>query len=192
MNTIIPIDYAILLGFKQEKLNNYYYDFFPIPGGQNYFVSSIDKGMMIFNEDQFDGNSWYDANDYIQNKSATALVSNNLRFDAKIFAGTKNDGVYILKIPVGSVEFSDNSSDLTIINSNDQLVKLKLNLTSDDYVNLELFDLQGNKVNDIFNDYLSEGEHKLDLDISGLQSGIYFIKLQLNGETTIKKMIVTR
>ncbi len=192
MNTILSMQHYILMSVNKEKLINYKPEDFPVPGGNNLFVSSIDKGIMIYNDYQF-GPIWYNANDYIQNKSTTSIVKNSDNFGGIFFAGTKNDGVYYLKIIVGSVDFSsNNSSDLKIIESNDWLVKLKLNLTSDDFVNLELFDLQGNKVKDIYNNFLSSGEQILDLDISDLQSGIYFIKLQCNGKTTVKKMMVAR
>jgi hypothetical protein len=192
MNTIISFQFEALSGYKKDSLINKYQEDFPIEYDQNLFVSSIDKGIMIYSERQYE-KFWLDANDSIKNKSTTSLITNYHISDSYFFAGTKNDGIYYLKILIGNVDFSsNNSSDLTIINDNDRLVKLKLNLTSYDFVKLELYDLQGNKMSDIFNDYLSEGEHNLDLDISDLQSGIYFIKLQLNGKTTVKKMLVTK
>ncbi|TAL68044.1 MAG: T9SS type A sorting domain-containing protein [Bacteroidetes bacterium] len=191
MNTILSFQHVILCGIIKEKLNNYKPEDFPIPSGNNLFVSSIDKGIKLYSERQFE-KYWLDANDSIKNKSTTSIVANSDRFQGIFFAGTQNEGVYKLEIIIGSVNFSDNNFDLNLISSNDQLVKLKLNLISDDYVTLELYDLQGNKVKEIYKDYLSEGEHNLDLDISDMQSGIYFIKLQMNGRTTVKKMLVVR
>ncbi|MBI5323888.1 MAG: T9SS type A sorting domain-containing protein [Ignavibacteriae bacterium] len=163
-----------------------------LPDIDKFMVGTNDKGILNLKD-----KIWEDKNDGINDKKITSLISDlNFFITGNIFAGTESDGVYRIQLkllPDPFIVFEDNnSSGLTIINSNDRLVKLKLNLISDDYVNLELYDLQGNKVKDIYRNYLSSGEQQLDLDISDLQSGIYFIKLQVNGKTSVKKMMVAR
>jgi len=42
---------------------------------------------------------------------------------------------------------------------------------------ITLYSLQGSKIKDLFSGELSEGEHKIPLDLMGLSAGMYIVKM---------------
>jgi hypothetical protein len=57
---------------------------------------------------------------------------------------------------------------------------------------LKIFDVLGNEVATLVNEYREAGEYEIDFNASGLSSGIYFYKLQAGGFVETKKMILLR
>lgn len=75
--------------------------------------------------------------------------------------------------------------------------KITFSLASDANVSLKVFDVMGQEVMILIDQDLSAGEHKYDLNASGLNSGVYFYKLEANGQkgknfTSVKKMIILK
>ncbi|RLD26401.1 MAG: hypothetical protein DRI54_02930 [Bacteroidetes bacterium] len=71
---------------------------------------------------------------------------------------------------------------------NDQL-SVEFNLLERTSVLGEIFDVTGRKVETIFNSDYSLGTHLLDYNTSDLNSGVYFIKITLEGESFTKRVI---
>ena len=59
-------------------------------------------------------------------------------------------------------------------------------------VRITVFDIQGQEIQTIVNDKMTEGKHSIVWDASGLSSGIYFYRLQAGSFTTTKKMLLLR
>ncbi len=57
---------------------------------------------------------------------------------------------------------------------------------------LKVFDVLGNEVATLTNEYREAGSHKINFDGSGLPSGIYFYKINVGNYTDIKKMILIK
>lgn len=58
-------------------------------------------------------------------------------------------------------------------------------------VSLCIYDVTGNKIIDIIkNEFRSEGTYTYESDLSGLASSIYFLELQIDGQTTSSEKIV--
>jgi hypothetical protein len=57
-------------------------------------------------------------------------------------------------------------------------------------VDLSVFNLLGQKVATVFRGYLPEGRHEFTFDGSGLPVGIYFYKLEANGQVLYRKMVL--
>jgi len=62
-------------------------------------------------------------------------------------------------------------------------------LPSPDLVSLKVYDIIGNEVATLVNNFLSEGLHEIRFTPLGLSSGVYFYKLQTSGHSLIKKML---
>jgi hypothetical protein len=57
---------------------------------------------------------------------------------------------------------------------------------------LQLFDATGRVVKSIAENWMDAGSHQLNLDVSGLQSGIYYGILESNGNKISRKFIISR
>ena len=59
-------------------------------------------------------------------------------------------------------------------------------------VKLSIFDIIGNKVQELVNSYQSAGTHSLKFEAVNIPSGIYFYRLQINSFTDSRKMILIK
>ena len=59
-------------------------------------------------------------------------------------------------------------------------------------VNLSVFDVTGRKVAVVMNKFISAGEHRLSFKAEKLNSGIYFYRLEMNGESLTKRMLLLK
>ena len=60
------------------------------------------------------------------------------------------------------------------------------------YAELKIFDVLGREVESLVKQSLSRGNHKVVWDASKCTSGVYFYELKLDGQRSIKKMILVR
>ncbi|MEX2604220.1 MAG: T9SS type A sorting domain-containing protein [Gracilimonas sp.] len=71
--------------------------------------------------------------------------------------------------------------------------KISFELPASDVVNLEVFNMLGQKVAEILtNTKLSSGEHTINFDASNLPSGVYLYRLNTNNFTEIRKMTLIK
>lgn len=56
-------------------------------------------------------------------------------------------------------------------------------------VGIELYDLNGKKVDNIFNGVKNSGEHKLKYNLSRLPSGVYFVRFESDNSIVHEKLI---
>lgn len=70
--------------------------------------------------------------------------------------------------------------------------QLKFELANGADVEVMLFDAMGVKVLDLGKRSLKAGEHKLDLDVSSLENGLYVATLVVNGESAVNRKIVVK
>ncbi|MBK7986844.1 MAG: T9SS type A sorting domain-containing protein [Ignavibacteria bacterium] len=59
----------------------------------------------------------------------------------------------------------------------DRKTLLPVSLKQQGNYSIVLYSLQGNRIKDLFNGELSEGEHKIPLDLIGLSAGMYIVKM---------------
>ncbi len=67
--------------------------------------------------------------------------------------------------------------------------KINLLLTKDNFVKLEIFDVLGNKVYTLVNEYLKSGDYTYNFHPNKLSSGIYYYTLSAGDRVISKKMI---
>lgn len=103
----------------------------------------------------------------------------------------------------GSSEFSEEltveitSPSQFILNQNypnpfNPTTNIKFNLPASSFVNLSVFNLVGEKVAELLNEYLPEGEHNLNFNASNLPSGIYVAKLSTENMNRLIKMTLLK
>ena len=69
-------------------------------------------------------------------------------------------------------------------------VSIDLQLFRPENVRVEIFNLHGQKVKEFAPEYLSEGNHTFNLDISRLSAGAYFLSIAAGTESVSRKLIV--
>ncbi len=57
---------------------------------------------------------------------------------------------------------------------------------------LDIYDLLGNKIKTIVNQYLAKGNYTINVDMGEFTSGVYFYKLNVDGNNYIKKMVLQK
>ncbi len=77
------------------------------------------------------------------------------------------------------------------------VTRITFSLASNANVTLKVFDALGQEVMTLLNEKLTEGIHTYDLNAAGLNSGVYFYKIDANGEDgsefiNIKKMVLLK
>ena len=69
---------------------------------------------------------------------------------------------------------------------------IRYDIPQDGFVNLEIFDVIGQKVKTLLNQFMQEDRYEIEFSGNGLSSGIYLYKLKVNDFTQTKKMILLR
>jgi hypothetical protein len=75
--------------------------------------------------------------------------------------------------------------------------QIDFSLAADSKVTLNVYSLLGEKVATLVNSNLTAGSHQVDFDATNLNSGVYFYRIEANGNdgtnfTNVKKMILTK
>lgn len=70
--------------------------------------------------------------------------------------------------------------------------KINYNLPYSGYVKLEIFNVLGIRILQLVSGFQSPGEHNIIFNAANLPSGIYFYKLETNGRSIEKKMILLK
>ena len=69
---------------------------------------------------------------------------------------------------------------------------INYSIPSSEFVTLKVYDVLGNKVATLVDEYKFAGSYEIDFDASQLSSGVYFYKLQAGRFVEIKKMMLIR
>jgi len=71
-------------------------------------------------------------------------------------------------------------------------VPMDLSVPRDGVVKLELYDVSGRKVRELWRGYAGEGYHRFEVDLGGLCSGVYFLRAEAGREVEVKRFILVR
>lgn len=72
-----------------------------------------------------------------------------------------------------------------------QSTDIKFSIEKSSDVNVELFNLEGQKVQDIFSGKLSAGENKLQVDVSSIEAGMYLVKFREGEKNRFMNLVVS-
>lgn len=74
----------------------------------------------------------------------------------------------------------------------DDVTTIHFSIEDDSMVNLEIFSVDGRKVSTLLSSRIEKGEHKLPFSAGDLSSGIYVVRLIVNGATKSRAIIISR
>jgi hypothetical protein len=69
--------------------------------------------------------------------------------------------------------------------------RISLNLTEETKLNIQLVDVTGRVARDVYAGGMGAGSFNFDVDLRGMESGIYFVRVGVNNDTVTRKLIVT-
>lgn len=69
---------------------------------------------------------------------------------------------------------------------------IDLKLSNSENADIQLIDLNGNLISNIYNGDLSSGNHQIRVNTHNLSSGNYFVKIQLGKNTTYRKLVINK
>jgi len=81
------------------------------------------------------------------------------------------------------------SLSLNYPNPFNSMTKISYNLPSSGVVKLTVYNLLGEKIKILVNNYQSSGNHTVSFDASKVPSGLYLYRIEFNGKQIVKKMI---
>ena len=77
-------------------------------------------------------------------------------------------------------------------NPGNEILTVKLDLKSNELVNLQIVDLNGRLIQEISNEYISAGIFKKEINVSVLAPGFYMLKATVNNKSTFTKINITQ
>jgi hypothetical protein len=70
--------------------------------------------------------------------------------------------------------------------------EIAFSLNNESKVNLSVFNAKGETVANLINAKMNKGAHTANFNASNLNSGVYFYKLTVDGQSMVKKMVLTK
>ena len=70
--------------------------------------------------------------------------------------------------------------------------KISYKINQEGFVKLSVFNLVGQEIESLVNEYQAAGKYDIEFNAKDLPSGIYLYKLQVNGYTSVKRMTLIR
>jgi len=141
------------------------------------------------------GFNWSAVNSGIYNKMITTIHFDNSGFG---YAGTYYGGLY--KTNISTIGITNVSTEIpkefslsqNYPNPFNPVTNIEFAIPKPSMVKLVIYDIQGRIVETIVNGEFSAGTYKSDWNASNYSSGVYFYKLETEGFTETKKMLLVK
>lgn len=70
--------------------------------------------------------------------------------------------------------------------------QIRYSIMENSFVTLQVYDILGNKVAELVNEYKPAGKYTVNFDASNKPSGIYICTIKANNYSSIKKMLLVK
>lgn len=127
---------------------------------------------------------------------STYATSSNVRFKLQFTSGSESNNFYIDDISiasgiVGMGQVAERIGLSIAPNPAANTTRISLNLSEETKLNIQLVDVTGRVARDVYAGGMGAGSFNFDVDLRGMESGIYFVRVGVNNETVTRKLIVT-
>jgi len=120
---------------------------------------------------------------FVQTNSAIAAMSIPAKY---VFQSASTP----FSIVLGMEQLGNGVSFEMYPNPTNKLTNLNYSLDQSQNVNVQVYNMLGEKVYSVDNGRMSAGQHTMAIDCSGLQSGVYFVKFNTDNATTTKRLVI--
>jgi len=131
------------------------------------------------------GNAWFiEKNKSIIHYTKFEIDDNVLNMNAYDMYGNIFDHVTITKELTGIEDINPNTSVSSLLNDNfpnpfSTSTTISYSLLTSNYISLKIYNMSGQEIETLVEDFQSLGEHQIIWEPSGLKSGIYFYRLEV-------------
>ena len=128
---------------------------------------------------------------------STAYICSYTEANGKIYAGTRSNGTYVLTDGVTNISNGVQPAKGFALKQNypnpfNPSTKISFSVSKSSFVSLNVFDASGKKVASLINDFKNAGEYNINFEAANLSGGVYFYKLQAEGFSETKRMILVK
>ena len=123
--------------------------------------------------------------------SGSCNFSSNLKH---VVCNAADIKIYLYNIDgISSIETNNEiQATITYPNPSSTELVLEFNLTNPNHTTITINDLNGKQIKEVFNGYMNEGNHKLNIDLRELQNGNYFLRIQSGNSIYTNKISVIK
>ncbi len=124
----------------------------------------------------------------------TFASKENVRVKFRWVSGERSNNFYIDDVTIaGGLIGMEDLEDIIGLNiapnPTTGFTSVTMNLKDPSHVQMELVDVLGREVKQIFSREMSNGSHKYDLDLSSFNTGVYFLRIQVGEDMLMKKVV---
>ena len=163
-----------------------------VDSGTNLFAGTNDRGVFRSSNN---GTSWTQVNSGLSDSTVMSLAVSG----TNLFAGTWGGGVWRrpLSEMITSVQHKSEIPfhfrlEQNYPNPFNPSTIIKFAITSNQFVQLKIYDVLGREVASLVNEEKPSGSYEINFNAAQLSSGIYFYKMQAGSFVQIKKMILLK
>lgn len=98
------------------------------------------------------------------------------------------DSFRFMKNPEEIDDNNNDGHDVLSVNSH----SLRFTIKEPGNVRIEIYNIQGKEVAEVFNDYCLPGSYKLSMNLNSLPSGIYFLRMQTSVIQRVRKILLVK
>ena len=181
VTTVAATSYSNCDGIKMDKNNNVYVSTWGSSGVAKFDVNFSNPPTLVIT-----GLS-SPADIYI-NKRADTLASPN--------AGNNTVSFHFLNNPTGvgnsNIEVKDFRLNQNFPNPFNPSTSISFYLNKQGFVNLSVYNIKGQLVKELLNEKMNEGAQSIQFNASDLPSGVYSYKLNFEGKSEIRNMVLVK
>lgn len=132
----------------------------------------------------------------------TVGLANNIFVNEEyIFLSDFGDGVFVFRIIDFTTSLTSGLDNQSLQNSSlyqnypnpfNPTTTIKYSIPNSGIVQIKIYDILGNEINTLLNEYIQDGTYEIEFNASGLPSGIYFYEIKSGSYLETKKMILLR
>lgn len=158
--------------------------------GSNVFAGSETNGVYFSSND---GLNWAQVNDGLGNIGVFSLYI----FNNYIYAGASVNGVYRRQLSeLVNVEKTEIPSKFSL-NQNypnpfNPVTKINYSIPKKGFVTLKIYNILGKEIKTLVNEVKSAGSYEVNFDATGYSSGVYFYRIETNGYSDTKSMMLLK
>ena len=165
-----------------------------IISGTNLFAGTRGGGVFVSTDS---GNNWFPINTGLTNLKVPALFISG----SNLLAGTNASGVWSHPLSEmlskSTLDHSQEVPDQFSLEQNypnpfNPSTTIRYNIPKSGQVKLSVYNLLGEEVALLVNDFLEAGFHEVSFNVANQPSGTYFYKIESGGMITVKKMVLVK
>ena len=116
--------------------------------------------------------------------------------DKFLAVGTHGNGIYTTTVHTNYTGIQENKKDKSDLmnvvlfpNPVKHNAHLSFHCNQEQMMQIELYNVEGKRVQTVFNGYQNTGQHKIDIEMNHLPAGIYHLQLKGQGLNLVKSIV---